>query len=271
MSRNVFCLYQQTLFRWKSRFYLMSRNPNTFLNSSFPISWKSRFYLMSRNTLLRCDFWIHIRWKSRFYLMSRNIIISSFSTPPYRWKSRFYLMSRNPILHWFDSRIDMLEKPVLFDVTEPARENPPIPEQMVGKAGFIWCHGTISNSVLLSKKPLEKPVLFDVTEPILFLLVKLFMLLEKPVLFDVTEHNDDIVHKFNMKLEKPVLFDVTERWRTILLINIFNSVGKAGFIWCHGTAAEVFAFCLSSSGWKSRFYLMSRNIFLFGLFVFFPY
>ena len=37
---------------------------------------------------------------------------------------------------------------------------------MVGKAGFIWCHGTISSSQISSSKiVLEKPVLFDVTEP----------------------------------------------------------------------------------------------------------
>ncbi len=114
----------------------------------------------------------------------------------YCWKSRFYLMSRNEAFTFLDA------------------------DRRVGKAGFIWCHGTYV------KKPrsmgffnkLEKPVLFDVTEPLL------------PFNCLLTRN----------KLEKPVLFDVTEP------------------IWL--------SFRASVSGWKSRFYLMSRNNFRFCLF-----
>ncbi len=80
-----------------------------------------------------------------------------------------------------------LEKPVLFDVTEPL------------SAWFLfqWLF------------PLEKPVLFDVTEPFTSEITTYFFKLEKPVLFDVTERTPRIEVECRM-LEKPVLFDVTE-------------------------------------------------------------
>ena len=81
---------------------------------------------------------------------------------------------------------------------------------------------------------LEKPVLFDVTERNEKTLQYFCYKLEKPVLFDVTERVPPCVFIVTITLEKPVLFDVTEP--TLFLCHFpFFPVGKAGFIWCHGT------------------------------------
>ncbi len=106
-----------------------------------------------------------------------------------------------------------LEKPVLFDVTELKLN-------------------TCSEE---SSRLLEKPVLFDVTERIkMFLITETYFKLEKPVLFDVTERSSSGEDFGAFRLEKPVLFDVTER-DFMVLANGKKGVGKAGFIWCHGT------------------------------------
>ena len=131
----------------------------------------------------------------------------------------------------------MLEKPVLFDVTELfgwGQQRNLI--TVVGKAGFIWCHGTpISHPLGFHSLPLEKPVLFDVTER------------------DHGQYNQDCAGWKSR-------FYLMSRNIHLLEVAIFVVVGKAGFIWCHGTTP------LLQTGqrflcWKSRFYLMSRNSF----------
>ena len=101
----------------------------------------------------------------------------------------------------------------------------------VGKAGFIWCHGTVL-SFWFCPFALEKPVLFDVTEPILINWMRGSLPRWKSRFYLMSRN-------FNILNHKAI------------------SVGKAGFIWCHGT----YTFCNSctSTRWKSRFYLMSRN------------
>ena len=151
----------------------------------------------------------------------------------------------------------LLEKPVLFDVTERS-----------------------TNNRYYASVVLEKPVLFDVTEPCTVPQVwKSAYKLEKPVLFDVTEHLSVPAPTLKTQLEKPVLFDVTELFWSCAPISLY--VGKAGFIWCHGTRNEAFFNEIKTVGkagfiwchgtrrmsqklqrsncWKSRFYLMSRN------------
>ena len=83
---------------------------------------------------------------------------------------------------------------------------------------------------------LEKPVLFDVTELFCPQKYSLCRTLEKPVLFDVTElYKDSQRQPESFSLEKPVLFDVTE-------LNVVEYSSR------------------KITGWKSRFYLMSRNL-----------
>ncbi len=142
------------------------------------------------------------------------------------------------ILFGFDKILFQLEKPVLFDVTEQVKETFLCFNLRVGKAGFIWCHGTL-RSYLRS----------------------LSYLLEKPVLFDVTEHRSPPKMESHSKaLEKPVLFDVTEQQERLQNAYGVSCVGKAGFIWCHGTLANTLVSSVCPC-WKSRFYLMSRNLF----------
>ena len=148
------------------------------------------------------------------------------------WKSRFYLMSRNFSRTIASRRSTRLEKPVLFDVTERSSKGRPLwglrwksrfylmsrnkygafeeSETGVGKAGFIWCHGT----------PLEDHDFH-------------WKLLEKPVLFDVTElHNPFNIIRINGWKSR---FYLMSRNLTSIYPNYDWFVGKAGFIWCHGT------------------------------------
>ena len=182
-----------TINGWKSRFYLMSRNRDRrgFKFSMYVLEKPVLFDVTERKDptneltsglekpvlfdvtelIRRCVQVFHLTsWKSRFYLMSRNTYEKgTIHEQRLRWKSRFYLMSRN--------------------LSKVRKERS---DTCVGKAGFIWCHGTSSPFYYLSPPKLEKPVLFDVTE------------LRIP--FPFVEISD---------------------------------VGKAGFIWCHGTQLRV--------------------------------
>ena len=212
---------------------------------------------MSRNTSLRSyEILSLVGWKSRFYLMSRNAHEGSLCiATKYCWKSGFYLMSRNGQISFF-----------LFI-------------NRVGKAGFIWCHGTIKKQHRIFFILLEKPVLFDVTELGLIQLYIIPIYVGKAGFiwchgtsseiwygnriaswksrFYLMSRNRNIPNRqWPKKLEKPVLFDVTEPNRCSRAALAW--VGKAGFIWCHGTVIVKF-FRRLIHCWKSRFYLMSRN------------
>ncbi len=112
------------------------------------LSWKSRFYLMSRNLWISNIATPHSFGvgKAGFIWCHGTGILPGIPVPGICWKSRFYLMSRNKSLTFFiDSH--WLEKPVLFDVTEHRNNTNTNWSSNVGKAGFIWCHGT---SILLN-------------------------------------------------------------------------------------------------------------------------
>ncbi len=149
--------------RWKSRFYLMSRNSFGFSYPSWESCWKSRFYLMSRNNYIPFRYFCTSCWKSRFYLMSRNLFLLRLINR-YGWKSRFYLMSRNRTPRsssvsgkGWKSRFYLMSRNAIFGSFSWYISG-------VGKAGFIWCHGTDWRADSIWSHPLEKPVLFDVTE-----------------------------------------------------------------------------------------------------------
>ena len=129
-----------------------------------------------------------------------------------------------------------LEKPVLFDVTEHVQGLVFKFADIVGKAGFIWCHGTrlIISLIMESLKGWKSRFYLMSRNCFSCIAVAIvYILLEKPVLFDVTE----------LPVPKYAL--------------AFFDVGKAGFIWCHGTRFTNVNRLLPC--WKSRFYLMSRN------------
>ncbi len=133
------------LFGWKSRFYLMSRNKEELPENAAAIALEKPVLFDVTELSFICSYILPPRWKSRFYLMSRNITFAvSIIIIKIGWKSRFYLMSRNSRIFFLDASI-ALEKPVLFDVTERFRSGIIFTMIVVGKAGFIWCHGTVAS------------------------------------------------------------------------------------------------------------------------------
>ncbi len=170
------------------------------------------------------------------------------------WKSRFYLMSRNFEISRSIFGLNLLEKPVLFDVTEHTY------------------YRMIQFRIML-----EKPVLFDVTELInsigsflssgwksrfylmsrnrLFGLFSVMVMLEKPVLFDVTEHLTGILGQ-------------NFRWKSRFYLMSRNLNGpstgmflrwKSRFYLMSRNNLQHFHRAFYHLSWKSRFYLMSRN------------
>ncbi len=145
-------------------------------------------------------------WKSRFYLMSRNVYVG-YDNPVECWKSRFYLMSRNRE-DKLQPLVLMLEKPVLFDVTELQKSASP--------SG--------------SFQTLEKPVLFDVTERSSRSLISVSISCWKSRFYLMSRNNASSTSISFSRLEKPVLFDVTEQVLVLHFSIPKNYVGKAGFI-----------------------------------------
>ncbi len=153
----------------------------------------------------------------------------------YSWKSRFYLMSRNSVFIFcflIPQKI-LLEKPVLFDVTELIFIEFILLN--VGKAGFIWCHGTYSVWFLIHESHVGKAGFIWCHGTYVKVQVNIIIISWKSRFYLMSRNwfCYSFCRKFgSWKSRFYLMSRNTLRW--VKVIN-FYVVGKAGFIWCHGT------------------------------------
>ncbi len=150
------------------------------------------------------------------------------------WKSRFYLMSRNTTHLLSDIMIYYVGKAGFIWCHGTSSETSGIDDFIVGKAGFIWCHGTYSwhnfsrwgiswkSRFYLMSRNSQTPPGWEA-----------FNSLEKPVLFDVTERMSGLDDSRSSRWKSR--FYLMSRNTSFHPLGENRYVGKAGFIWCHGT------------------------------------